>query len=265
LWIQNGKIIYDKLQNIVNSGAKVILSRLAIGDLATQFFADRDVFCAGRVTDDDLRRVCKATGAQVQTTVNNLIPTVLGSAALFEERQVGSQRYNFFTGCPQAKTATILLRGGGEKFIDEAERSIHDAIMIVRRTHKTNSVVAGAGATEMEISKFLRTQARNVSGKQQLMIMAFAKALEVIPRTVCDNSGFDSTNILTNLRKKHSSEDGKWFGVDIENENIFDAFENFIWEPTLVKTNIFTAATEACCLILSIDETIKNESSQGKQ
>jgi len=152
-----------------------------------------------------------------------------------------------------------------KKFIDEAERSIHDAIMIVRRTHKTNSVVAGAGATEMEISKFLRTQARNVSGKQQLMIMAFAKALEVIPRTVCDNSGFDSTNILTNLRKKHSSEDGKWFGVDIENENIFDAFENFIWEPTLVKTNIFTAATEACCLILSIDETIKNESSQGKQ
>jgi T-complex protein 1 subunit eta len=177
---------------------------LAIGDLATQYFADRGVFCAGRVTDDDLRRVCKATGASVQTTVNNLIPSVLGTCKLFEERQIGGSRYNFFTGCENAKTATIILRGGGEHFIDEAERSIHDSIMIVRRARKHHSVVAGGGAVEMEISKYLRDYSRTIQGKQQLIIGAFAKALEIIPRQLADNAGFDSTDILNKLRQKHS-------------------------------------------------------------
>jgi len=261
------KIIYDKLDKIVATGAKVILSRLAIGDLATQYFADRGLFCAGRVPDDDLKRVCYATGASVQTTANNLIPQVLGSAKLFEERQIGSQRYNFFTGCERSRTATIVLRGGGEQFIDEAERSIHDAIMIVRRARKHHTVVAGGGAIEMELSRYLRDYARNIQGKQQLVISAFAKALEVIPRQLASNAGFDSTDILNLLRQKHAQPDGsgKWFGVDITNEGICDTFETFVWEPTLVKLNSISGATEAACLILSIDETVKNEESEAPQ
>jgi len=260
-------IIYEKLENIVKSGAQIVLSRLAIGDLPTQYFADRGIFCAGRVTDDDLRRVCKATGAAVQTTVNNLVPSILGSCKRFEERQVGGQRYNFFTGCDQAKTATIILRGGGEQFVDEAERSIHDAVMIVRRARKHNAVVAGGGAIEMELSKYLREHSRTVLGKQQLVIAAFAKALEVIPRQVAANAGFDSTDILNLLRQKHAQPDGsgKWFGVDIVNEGICDTFEKFVWEPSLVRLNSITAATEAACLILSIDETVKNQQSEQPQ
>jgi T-complex protein 1 subunit eta len=176
------RIIYGKLEKIVASGAQIILSRLAIGDLATQYFADRGLFCAGRVSDEDLRRVCKATGSAVQTTVNDLIPSVLGTCELFEERQVGGNRYNFFTGCPQAKTATILLRGGGEQFIDEAERSLHDAIMIVRRARKHSSIVAGGGAIEMELSRYLREQSKQIYGKQQLVVKVFAKVLEIIPQ-----------------------------------------------------------------------------------
>jgi len=253
-----------KLDNIVKSGAQVVLSRLAIGDLATQYFADREIFCAGRVTDEDLRRVCKATGASVQTTVNNLNTTALGTCKLFEERQIGGQRYNFLTGCVQAKTATIILRGGGEQFIDEAERSIHDAIMIVRRARKHSAVVAGGGAIEMELSKFLREHARTIQGKQQLIISAFAKALEIIPRQVAANAGFDSTDILNLLRQKHAQPDGsgKWYGVDINNEGICDTYESFVWEPSLVRLNAITAATEAACLILSIDETVKNAESE---
>jgi T-complex protein 1 subunit eta len=260
-------IIYEKLENIVKSGAQIVLSRLAIGDLATQYFADRGIFCAGRVTDDDLRRVCKATGAAVQTTVNNVIPSVLGSCKRFEERQVGGQRYNFFTGCDLAKTATIILRGGGEQFVDEAERSIHDAVMIVRRARKHNAVVAGGGAIEMELSKYLREYSRTVLGKQQLIIAAFAKALEVIPRQVAANAGFDSTDILNLLRQKHAQPDGsgKWFGVDIVNEGICDTFEKFVWEPSLVRLNSITAATEAACLILSVDETVRNQQSEQPQ
>jgi len=258
-------IIYSKLDKIVKSGAQIVLSRLAIGDLATQYFADRGIFCAGRVADDDLRRVCKATGASVQTTVNDIIPEVMGHCALFEERQVGRERYNFFTGCPLAKTATILLRGGGEQFIEEAERSIHDAIMIVRRARKHSTVVAGGGAIEMELSKYLRDFSRTIQGKQQMIISAFGKALEVIPRQLADNAGFDSTDILNKLRQKHNQPDGKWFGVDIVNEGICNTFEEFIWEPTLVKLNSITGASEAACLILSVDETVKNNPSEQPQ
>jgi len=256
-------IIYDKLQKIVASGAQIILSRLAIGDLATQYFADRNLFCAGRVVEDDLRRVSKATGGTVQTSVNNLIPSVLGTCALFEERQIGSERYNLFTGCPLAKTATIILRGGGEQFNDEAERSIHDAIMIVRRSRKSSSVVAGGGAIEMEMSKLLKEYSRQILGKQQAIINSFAKALEVIPRVIAENAGFDSIDILNKLRQKHAqSPNGKWFGVDIKNEGITDTFEAAVWEPTLVKINAITAAAEAANLVLSVDETVRNPKSE---
>lgn len=116
------KIIYDKLDAIVGTGAKVVLSRLAIGDLATQYFADRDIFCAGRVAEDDMDRVAKATGGAVQNTCSDLIGEVLGKCGKFEEMQVGAERYNFFQECPQAKTATIVLRGGAEQFIEEVIR-----------------------------------------------------------------------------------------------------------------------------------------------
>ncbi|GAQ83223.1 TCP-1/cpn60 chaperonin family protein [Klebsormidium nitens] len=253
-------IIYDKLDKCVKSGAKVVLSRLAIGDLATQYFADRDIFCAGRVAEDDLQRVASATGAQVQTTVNNLVPEVLGFCQHFEERQVGSERFNIFTGCTQAKTATIVLRGGAEQFIAEAERSLHDAIMIVRRAIKNQAVVPGGGAIDMEVSRHLRNYARGIAGKAQLFINAYAKALEVIPRQLCDNAGFDATDVLNKLRQKHSlpSGEGAHYGVDIDTGGITDTYEAFVWEPSVVKVNAFNAATEAACLVLSVDETIRN-------
>ena len=257
------RIIYNKLDAIVRSGANIVLSRLAIGDLATQYFADRKIFCAGRVAQDDLMRVCKATGAAVQTTVSNLVPEVLGTCGAFEERQIGQERYNLFSGCPHARSTTIVLRGGGEQFIDEAERSLHDAIMVVRRClrHGASAVVAGAGAIEMELATYLTDCAMKVKGKEQLVIAAFARALEVIPRQLADNAGFDSTAILNLLRQKHTQaagDEGRWYGVDIQNEGICDAMKALIWEPSLVRLNALTAATEAACVILSVDETIKN-------
>uniref|UniRef100_H9H710 T-complex protein 1 subunit eta n=2 Tax=Monodelphis domestica TaxID=13616 RepID=H9H710_MONDO len=250
-------ILYDKLEKIYKSGAKVVLSKLPIGDVATQYFADRDMFCAGRVPEEDLRRTMMACGGSIQTSVNSLTPDVLGSCQLFEETQIGGERYNFFTGCPKAKTCTIILRGGAEQFMEETERSLHDAIMIVRRAIKNDSVVAGGGAIEMELSRYLRDYSRTIPGKQQLLIGAYAKALEIIPRQLCDNAGFDATNILNKLRAKHA-QGGMWYGVDINNEDIADNFEAFVWEPAMVRINALTAASEAACLIVSVDETIKN-------
>merc|ERR1712000_447382 len=257
-------IIFNKLDEIVNSGAQIVLSRKAIGDLATQYFADRGIFCGGRVEEEDMRRLAKATGATVQTTSSKLTDDVLGTCALFEEKQIGKERFNVFSGCTEAKTATIILRGGGEQFIAEMDRSIHDAIMVVRRARKHTNIVAGGGAIEMEVSKYLREYSRSIHGKQQLIINAFAKALEVIPHQISENAGLDATTILNKLRQKHV-QGGKWFGVDIMNDSICDTFESFVWEPSQVKLNSFTAATDAACLILSVDETVKNSANNPQQ
>lgn len=257
-------IIYDKLDKIAKSGAKIVLSRLPIGDLATQYFADRDIFCAGRVAPDDMLRVTKATGGAVQTSLNDLSDDVLGLCGQFEEKQVGAERYNLFMDCPEAKTATFVLRGGAEQFIAESERSLHDAIMIVRRalTHKT--VVGGGGAIEMALSKHLREYSRTIKDKLQLIVSAYAKSLEIIPRQVSENAGFDSTDIVNQLRAAHAKGLG-WSGVDIENEGICDTVKEFVWEPALVKQNALAAATEAACLILSIDETVTNPQAQQQE
>jgi len=254
-------IIYGKLQKIVESGAKIVLSRLPIGDLATQYFADHDVFCAGRVPAEDLDRVAKATGGVVQTSLNDITTNVLGNCEKFHEDQIGAERYNIFTGCPEAKTATIVLRGGSEQFIAEAERSLHDSIMIVRRAVKHNKIVGGGGAIEMELSKHLREFSRTIKSKQQLIVGAFAKSLEVIPRQLSANAGFDSTEIVNILRAEHARGE-MWNGVDIDNESTCDTVKSFVWEPSLMKRNCLAAATEAACLILSVDETIRNPQSE---
>ena len=259
------QIIYDKLANCVDCGANVVLSKLPIGDLATQYFADRGLFCAGRVPDQDMERVVKATGCVVQTSILDLKrPGVLGDCALFEEKQVGNERYNVFTGCPAAKTATIVLRGGSEQFIEESHRSIHDALMIAKRGAGDARVVGGGGAVEMELSRHLRAEALKIPGKDQLIMLAIAKALEIIPTQLAMNSGFDPTDILNMLRKKHvdDPEAGLWFGVDCDAEGIQDTMVNEIWEPALNKANSLYAACEAACVILKIDETVRNPRSQ---
>lgn len=256
------QILYDKLAKIHESGANVVLSKLPIGDVATQYFADRDMFCAGRVDSEDLHRTMKACGGAVMTTVQDLQSANLGRCSLFEERQVGGERYNLFTGCPNARTCTLILRGGAEQFLEETERSLHDAIMIVRRTIKNDAVVAGGGAIEMELSKMLRDYSRTIAGKEQFLVGAIAKALEVIPRQLCDNAGFDATNILNKLRQKHA-QGNCWYGVDVNKEDISDNYETCVWEPAIIKVNALTAASEAACLILSVDETIKNPRSEA--
>jgi T-complex protein 1 subunit eta len=255
-------IIYDKLAKIVASGANIVLSKLAIGDLATQYFADRGLFCAGRVEDGDLRKVAKATNAQVQTSCNDLCAAeVLGTCGTFEEKQMGGERFNFFKGCPGVSTCTFILRGGAEQFIEEAERSLHDAIMNTRRLLKNPSIIAGGGAIEMELSAYLREKSRHIYGKQQLLIGAYAKSLEVIPRQVAANSGMDPTDVLNKLRMKHAHGE-KWFGVDVIENDVCDTMEAFVWEATVMKRNALAAATEAACLILSVDETVRNPASE---
>ncbi|KAF4612214.1 hypothetical protein D9613_004094 [Agrocybe pediades] len=257
------EIIYRKLEAIQKTGAKVVLSKLPIGDLATQWFADRDIFCAGRVAAGDLRRVVQAAGGSIQSTCSDISREHLGTCGLFDERQIGGERYNIFEDCPKAKTCTLILRGGAEQFIEEVERSLHDALMVVKRAVRNGEVVAGGGAIEMELSAYIRKHALSIPGKQQLVLAAFAKALEIIPRQICDNAGLDSTDILNKLRMKHASGE-TWAGVDVDGAaGVRDNLEAFVWEPSLVKINAISSATEAACLILSVDETVRNPQSEA--
>lgn len=255
-------IVYTKLEKIVNSGAKIILSRKPIGDLATQYFADRDIFCAGRVDEGDMVRTCEATGAVVQTSLNDLSDEVLGTVGEFREEQIGAERYNIFLDCPKTRTCTIIVRGGAGQLIAEAERSLHDAIMVVRRQVKHHRVVAGGGAIEMELSRCLREYSRTIDDKSQLIIAAYAQALEIIPRQLCENAGFDAIDVVNDLRAKHAT-GHKWYGVDIENGSVADNFAAMVWEPSILKENALASATEAACMILSVDETVRNPKSEA--
>ncbi|PLW23840.1 hypothetical protein PCANC_25269 [Puccinia coronata f. sp. avenae] len=236
------EIIFRKLENIVATGAQVVLSRLPIGDLATQYFADRNIFFDYLGIHD----------------------SHIGSCESFEERQIGAERYNVFQGGKHSKTCTLILRGGAEQFISEVERSLHDAIMVVKRAIKNNQVVAGGGACEMEVSKYLREESKLIQGKQQLMLASYAKSLECIPRQLCDNAGLDATDILNKLRMLHAQEQ-KWVGVNLEVDldlGVADNMDKFVWEPALVKTNALEGATEAACMILSVDATVRNPQSE---
>ncbi len=256
------KIINKKLENIVNSGANVVLSKLPIGDLATQYFADRNVFCAGRVAAEDIERVAKATGACLLQTCNDITEKSLGTCGLFEEKQIGAERFNLFQDCPNSKTATIIIRGGAEQFIEEAERSMNDAIMIVRRASKATSIVAGGGAIEMELSKYVRNEGMKISGKEQLIVLGFAKALEIIPKTLAQNSALDAIDVMNKLRQKHNKEKDCKYGINCFEGGIIDTYNSFVWEPTMLKENILNSATEAACSIINVDQTVKNPKSE---
>ncbi|TNJ27240.1 TCP-1 chaperonin subunit eta [Giardia muris] len=264
------QIIYAKLEKIVKDvGATVVLSNKSIGDLATQFFADHRVFCAGRVSDEDLSRIERCSGARLVSAVSDLTEASLGTrCGLFEEKQVGNERFNFFTSfSADVRTCTFILRGGADQFIDESERSLHDAICVVRRAIRHPTFVAGGGSLEMALSALLLKHAKTISGKAQSIYEAVANALEAVPRNLCENAGFDAMEIITKLRLEHTRAARStppapcWLGVDIQQDHeVLDCMEAGIWEPSLVRINALQAAFEAASVILSVDQTLTFQS-----
>jgi T-complex protein 1 subunit eta len=250
-----------------------LLNGLPIGEILLNIVKTvhfSDLFCAGRIPEDDMNRVMAACGGTVLTTVSNITEDVLGKCELFYEEQVGSERFVFFQpkimlyfsfniieGCSKTHSCTLILRGGAEQFIAETERSLHDAIMIVRRAKKNDAIVAGGGAIEMELCKHLREVAKTIPNKEQFFWRAYAKAFEVIPQQLCFNAGLDGVDILNQLRTRHQK-GNKWDGVDIHKEEASNNFDGCVWEPALTKENAIISATEAACTILSIDQTVKN-------
>ncbi|NPA76994.1 MAG: thermosome subunit [Candidatus Diapherotrites archaeon] len=254
---QEEMMLKEMVERIKASGANVVFVQKGIDDLAQHYLAKAGILAVRRVKKSDMEKLARATGAKIVTRVEDLGAEDLGEAELVEERKVAGESMIFVEGCKNPKAVTILVRGGAEHVVDEAERALKDAIGAVASAIESGAVVAGGGAAEMELSIKLRDYAKTVGGKEQLAIEAFADALEVIPRTLAETAGMDPIDTIVRLRSKHTSEkDGKYWGVDVFAGDIANMKEINVIEPVKVKSQAIMSASEAARLILKIDDII---------
>jgi len=249
------KMLKDMTDKVANSGANVLLCEKGIDDVAQHYLAKKGILAVRRVKQSDMEKLVKATGGKVVSNVNDLRPEDLGFAKLVEERKVADDKMTFVEGSKNPKAVTILVRGGGERIVDEAERAIHDALCVVRDVVLDPRVVGGGGAPEAEVARRLREHAQKLSGKEQLAVIAFGEALETLPTALAENAGMDPIDILVQLRVAH--EKGQlWAGVDVNESKVADLKERGILEPVGVKVQVIKSASEAAGMILKIDDVI---------
>jgi len=249
------KMLKDMTDRVSNSGANVLLCEKGIDDVAQHYLAKKGILAVRRVKQSDMEKLVKATGGKVVSNVNDLRPEDLGFAKLVEERKVADDKMTFVEGSKNPKAVTILVRGGSERLVDEAERAIHDALCVVRDVVLDPRVVAGGGAPEAEVARHLREHAQKLSGKEQLAVIAFGEALETLPTALAENAGLDPIDILVQLRAAH--EKGQlWAGVDVNESKVADLKERGVLEPLGVKVQVIKSAAEEAGMILKIDDVI---------
>ncbi|ADC70285.1 thermosome [Methanocaldococcus sp. FS406-22] len=256
---QEEKMIKDMVEKIAATGANVVFCQKGIDDLAQHYLAKKGILAVRRVKKSDMEKLAKATGARIITKIDDLTPEDLGEAGLVEERKVAGDAMIFVEECKHPKAVTILARGSTEHVVEEVARAIDDAIGVVKCALEEGKIVAGGGATEIELAKRLRKFAETVAGREQLAVKAFADALEVIPRTLAENSGLDPIDMLVKLRAAHEKEGGEVYGLDVFEGEVVDMMEKGVVEPLKVKTQAIDSATEASVMLLRIDDVIAAE------
>jgi thermosome len=252
---QEENMLKDMVEKISNAGANVLVCQKGIDDLAQHFLARRGILAVRRAKKSDMEKLAKATGGKVVTSIDDMTENDLGYAKLVEESKIGDDKMTFVEGCKNPRSVAILIRGGTERFVDEAERSIHDALCVVRDVVQEPKIVACGGAAELEISRVLKGYADELPGKEQLAVQAYVEALEIIPTTLAENAGLDPINIISELRARHEKGE-TWAGVDVHEGKVKDMKEIEVFEPLSVKKQIIKSATEAACMILKIDDVI---------
>ena len=256
---EESKILRSMVDRISSTGANVLLCSKGIDDIAQHYMTKAGILAVRRIKESDMTKLSKATGAKIVTNVDELTSNDLGHAQLVEERKVENDKWVFIERCKNPKAVSILVRGGSERVVDEAERSIHDAIMSVRDAVEYPYIVVGGGAPEAIASNKIREWAGSLSGRAQLAAEAFADGLETIPLVLAENAGMDPIDTQVQLRAKTSavSKNGKArYGVDVIGTKIADLATKDIYEPLAVKEQVINSAVEAACMILRIDNVI---------
>ncbi|HLC09955.1 MAG TPA: thermosome subunit beta [Nitrosopumilaceae archaeon] len=253
------KAMVDKISEV---GANVLICQKGIDDIAQHYLAKVGILAVRRVKESDMTKLAKATGGTISTNLDDLTSKDLGSAEHVEQRKVETDKWVFIEGCRNPRAVTLLLRGGSQRVVDEVDRSLHDALMVVKDVIEKPAVVAGGGAPEEYLASGLKDWADRFEGREQLAIKKFAEALEIIPLTIAENAGMDPIDTMVTLRAKQS-QGKKWTGIDARNTRIADMYLLDIIEPVAVKEQIIKSATEAACMILRIDDVIASSGAKG--
>ncbi len=242
-------------EKIASVGANVLICQKGIDDMAEYYLAKMGVAAVKRVKKSDLEKVAKATGGRIIVNLDDLRDEDLGFAGLVEERKIGDDKMVFIEGCKNPRSVAILVRGGTERIVDEAERSIHDALCVVRDVVQEPKILAGGGAPEIEVAREVRGYAESLLGREQLAARSFAEAIEIVPTTLAENAGLDPIDILSELRAAHER-GGVWMGVDVLGGGVDNMMRLEVYEPLAVKKQVIKSATEAATMILKIDDVI---------
>ncbi len=253
------KMLKDMVAQIEKTGANVLFSEKGVDDIALHYLAKSGIAAIKNVSSGDLEKLSKATGARIVANVKDLTKDALGEAKLIEEIKIGDDKLVYVRDAKNPKAVTIVIRGGTEHVVDEADRSLHDALSVVRNAVEDGKIVAGGGAPEAELAKRLREYAVKVGGREQLAIEAFAEALEAVPTTLAENAGLDPIDILVELRSKHERPGNPWAGVDVYSGDVKDMKKLNVLEPVRVKQQIIKSASEAASMILRIDDVIASK------
>ncbi|MDI6887239.1 MAG: thermosome subunit beta [Candidatus Thermoplasmatota archaeon] len=255
---QEQETLKKMVDTIKASGANTVICQKGIDDLAQYYLAKNNILAVKQVKESDIKKLAKATGAKLVGRINDLTKEDLGEAELVYEQKIGEDKLTFVTGCKNAKSVSVLIRGGTEHVVEEAERAVHDALSVVACALEDGRIVTGAGATAAELALALRGYSSTVSGREQLAINSFADALEIVPRTLAENAGMDSIDTLLALRKAHKKGEVN-VGVNVLKGEVSNMHAGNVLEPLRVVRQAILSATDAAVMILRIDDVIASK------
>jgi chaperonin GroEL (HSP60 family) len=253
---QETKMLKEMVDKIKASGANVVFCQKGIDDMAQHFLAKEGIMAARRAKQSDMEKLARATGGRIVNDLADLTSKDLGLAGVVEERKIGEDKMIFVEKCKDPRSVAVLIRAGLERMVDEAERAMTDALSVVSDVIENNKIVAGGGAVEIEVAKALRSYATGVGGREQLAIEAFADSIEIIPKTLAENAGFEPIDKIVELRNAHQKTNGKYMGINVFTGKIEDMCANGVVEPLVVKEQAIKSAAESASMILRIDDVI---------
>jgi len=260
---QEAKMLKNLAEKIKNCGANVVFCQKGIDDMVQYYLAKYGILAARRIKESDMDRLAKATGAKIISNLEDISEEDLGEAGLVEEKKIGEDKMIFVRECKEPKAVSILVRGGTEHVIDEVKRAVEDAILGITSTLELGSYVYGGGSIEIELARKLRDYAESIGGKEQLAINAFAEALEIIPRTLAESAGKDAIELLVNAKSKHD-QGNTTYGINVYEGTVSDMQKLGVVEPTKIKVQAISSATEAAEMILRVDDVITAGKSNSK-
>ena len=252
---EENKMLKSMVDKIHNIGANVLICQKGIDDISQHYLSKHGVLAVRRVKESDMTKLAKATGGRISTNLDDISADDLGSAEIVQQKKVESDKWVFIEGCKNPRSVTVLIRGGSQRVVDEVDRSLHDALMVVKDVVEKPSIVAGGGSPEAYLAAELNEWSSSSEGREQLAIKQYAEAFESIPLTIAENAGMDPIDTIITLRANQSN--GKQtVGINAKESKIGDMFRLDIVEPLVVKEQIIKSATEAACMILRIDDVI---------